>query len=99
MFARDIEKRLSEGAEGSTRKPLLLRGARQVGKTFAVRLYAGALDRRSVRTPSGTPYELLSLPYYLAAKLPALAPADVVVGPGEAAGMPGLAELRRAATK
>ncbi len=70
MFARDIEKRLSEGAEGSTRKPLLLRGARQVGKTFAVRLYAGALDRRSVRTPSGTPYELLSLPYYLAAKLP-----------------------------
>jgi len=37
---------------------------------YAVRLYAGPLDRSSVRTPSGTPYELLSLPYYLAAKLP-----------------------------
>jgi len=37
---------------------------------YAVRLYAGTLDRRSVRTPAGTPYELLSMPYYLASKLP-----------------------------
>ena len=39
------------------------------GPGRAVRLYAGALHRQHCRTPGGTPYELLNLPYYLAPKL------------------------------
>lgn len=36
----------------------------------AVRLYAGSLETQKARTPAGTPYQLLSLPYFLAPKLP-----------------------------
>jgi len=35
----------------------------------AVRLYAGPLETCDAQTPSGTPYRLLSLPYYLAPKI------------------------------
>ena len=44
MFEREIEKRLAEWAGQSNRKPLLLRGARQVGKTVAVRRFAERFD-------------------------------------------------------
>jgi len=44
VFERAIEKRLSDWAAQKDRKPLLLRGARQVGKTFAVRRFAGRFD-------------------------------------------------------
>nr|HNA62929.1 AAA family ATPase [Rhabdochlamydiaceae bacterium] len=37
MFKRLIDFHLKEWKESSYRKPLLLRGARQVGKTYAVR--------------------------------------------------------------
>ena len=40
------------------------------GLGCALRLYAGPLQRQHCRTPGGTPYELLNLPYYLAARLP-----------------------------
>jgi predicted AAA+ superfamily ATPase len=35
----------------------------------AVRLYAGSRETSDARTPGGTPYRLLSLPYYLAPKM------------------------------
>jgi predicted AAA+ superfamily ATPase len=44
VFERGIEKRLAEWAAQGNRKPLLLRGARQVGKTFAVRRFAARFD-------------------------------------------------------
>ncbi len=37
---------------------------------IAVRLYAGALAVQACKTPGGTPYRLLNLPYFLAAKIP-----------------------------
>ena len=40
------------------------------GPSYAVRLYAGPLERQNCRTPGGTPFELLSLPYCLTPKLP-----------------------------
>ena len=40
MFDRTIVRHLKEWAVSSRRKPLLLRGARQTGKTTAVRLFA-----------------------------------------------------------
>jgi len=36
---------------------------------FAVRLYAGPLDLHPARTPSGKSYNLLNVPYFLAAKI------------------------------
>lgn len=36
---------------------------------FAVRLYAGPMDTQPCRTAAGKPYRLLSLPYFLAAKV------------------------------
>lgn len=44
MFERQIEIRLSDWAVQANRKPLLLRGARQVGKTFAIRRFAQRFD-------------------------------------------------------
>ena len=44
MFKRGIENRLAEWADQINRKPLLLRGARQVGKTIAVRNFAERFD-------------------------------------------------------
>jgi uncharacterized protein len=40
MFSRNIEDQLRRWKGNSDRKPLLLRGARQVGKTTAVKLFA-----------------------------------------------------------
>ena len=40
MFYRNIEKELKSWSERADRKPLLLRGARQVGKTTAVNAFA-----------------------------------------------------------
>ncbi len=36
---------------------------------YAVRLYAGPLQTTSTQTPKGTPYTLLSLPYFLVGKI------------------------------
>lgn len=36
---------------------------------FAVRLYAGSVEKTKTSTPDGKPYTLLSLPYFLAGKL------------------------------
>lgn len=41
MFKRDIEQKLKDWKDSSIRKPLILRGARQVGKTSIVRKFAG----------------------------------------------------------
>ncbi len=41
---------------------------------FAVRLYAGELNIDEAVTPSGKPYKLLNLPYFLAGKLPQYLP-------------------------
>ncbi len=41
--------------------------------SFAIRLLANRFSVEEVQTPSGTPYYLMNLPYYLAAKLPAYA--------------------------
>lgn len=45
MFDRQILKNLSSWAERKGRKPLVLRGARQVGKTTAVELFARQFER------------------------------------------------------
>jgi len=45
MFKRDILKKLSVWAQKSDRKPLILRGARQVGKTTAIHLFSEQFDQ------------------------------------------------------
>ncbi len=44
MFKRKIEEQLSNWADRKNRKPLILRGARQVGKTTAIRNFAKNFD-------------------------------------------------------
>lgn len=44
MFQRDLYKRLQEWAEKPNRKPLVLRGARQVGKTTLVNEFGKSFD-------------------------------------------------------
>lgn len=43
-FKRDAEKRLQQWKESTNRKPLILRGARQVGKTTLVKQFAQSYD-------------------------------------------------------
>ena len=45
MFSRDITKELQKWAAKPSRKPLILRGARQVGKTTAVDLFSKDFDQ------------------------------------------------------
>ncbi len=45
MFNRDIIQELSKWADRSNRKPLVLRGARQVGKTTAVKMFSKEFDQ------------------------------------------------------
>ncbi|MCP4378526.1 MAG: ATP-binding protein [bacterium] len=45
MFSRNILQVLELWAASGNRKPLILRGARQVGKTVAVKLFAHGFDR------------------------------------------------------
>jgi len=45
MFKRDILKKLSVWAQKNDRKPLILRGARQVGKTTAIHLFSKQFDQ------------------------------------------------------
>ncbi len=45
MFKRDILKKMSSWAEKKKRKPLILRGARQVGKTTAVNMFSERFDQ------------------------------------------------------
>ena len=45
MFERDIIEKLSSWAEKKERKPLILRGARQVGKTTAVNMFSRLFDQ------------------------------------------------------
>jgi len=44
VFTRSILKDLRRWAAQSTRKPLIMRGARQVGKTTAVEIFAADFD-------------------------------------------------------
>jgi predicted AAA+ superfamily ATPase len=45
MFYRTILKEFEKWADRKNRKPLVLRGARQVGKTTAVNLFADQFDQ------------------------------------------------------
>ncbi len=45
MFKREILRRLGDWKNKPDRKPLILRGARQVGKTTAVELFSAAYDQ------------------------------------------------------
>ena len=45
MFKREILRRLADWKDKPDRKPLVLRGARQVGKTTAVELFSAAYDQ------------------------------------------------------
>lgn len=52
MFSRDIVSKLEAWASSNGRKSLVLQGARQVGKTVAVKLFAEkpvVADRRASR--------------------------------------------------
>ena len=44
MFYREIENKLKIWADKTNRKPLILRGARQVGKTTVVNKFASEFD-------------------------------------------------------
>ena len=46
------------------------------GCTIAVRLYAGAPRWESARTPAGTPFRLLNLPYFMASRIQEYLAAD-----------------------
>jgi len=45
MFYREIIENLNNWAERKNRKPLILRGARQVGKTTAVEMFSKQFDQ------------------------------------------------------
>ena len=45
MFEREIQNRLTEWKSRKSRKPLVLRGARQTGKTSAVNLFSSQFDQ------------------------------------------------------
>jgi predicted AAA+ superfamily ATPase len=45
MFRRDILQELKKWAAKSNRKPLVLRGARQVGKTTAIGMFSKDFDQ------------------------------------------------------
>ena len=45
MFIRDITNEFKKWAAKPSRKPLILRGARQVGKTTAVNLFSKDFDQ------------------------------------------------------
>ncbi|MBA4388588.1 MAG: AAA family ATPase [Verrucomicrobia bacterium] len=45
MFQREIHAKLRTWRDSKDRKPLILRGARQVGKTIAVEVFAGRFER------------------------------------------------------
>lgn len=42
----------------------------RAGHPFAIRLLANHFSVEEAKTPGGTPYQLMNLPYYLASKLP-----------------------------
>ncbi len=52
MFKRDILKKLSVWAQKKDRKPLILRGARQVGKTTAIHLFSKLFNNQTSRRHS-----------------------------------------------
>ncbi len=45
MVYRDIIKELQKLSEKNIRKPLIIRGARQVGKTTVVNMFAGQFNQ------------------------------------------------------
>ena len=45
MFSRNIQKNLINWSKSNNRKPLVLRGARQVGKTTAVQLFSQEFEQ------------------------------------------------------
>ena len=45
MFYREIIENLNNQAERKSRKPLILRGAQQVGKTMAVEMFSKHFDQ------------------------------------------------------
>ncbi|MBL6963761.1 MAG: ATP-binding protein [Bacteroidetes bacterium] len=72
MFRRNIEKQLLEWKAKSNRKPLIIRGARQVGKTTLIKLFGAAFkqfiylnleiqDNRRIFTESSDIHTLVNL--------------------------------------
>jgi len=59
MFERTIIRDLRNWANKSNRKPLIIRGARQVGKTTLI-----FESKNIIRLSSGKEFTLLNLPYY-----------------------------------
>jgi predicted AAA+ superfamily ATPase len=45
MFSRDFLSKLEQWADSENRKPLVVRGARQVGKTMAVKMFGQRFER------------------------------------------------------
>lgn len=83
---RHIEMELLRWKSSGSRKPLVLRGARQVGKTFvvnqfskhfpyAIRVYSGENRVDHLQLPSGKHFFLHSIPFYFLPRL------DEVIAP------------------
>jgi len=79
MFYRDIISKLEEWSERSSRKPLVVRGARQVGKTSTISLFGKQFDcflslnlekeeERDVFERGTSPEEILTAIYLLKGK-------------------------------
>ena len=82
---RNLSAFLQDWLRSDGRKPLIIRGARQVGKTWLIRDLARREDRRLIemnfdllrlgpvcikdRSEIATEYRLLSLPFYLLGQL------------------------------
>lgn len=62
-----IPVEIKSGATGTLRS--LHQFITQCGHPYAVRMYAGTFSVENAKTPSGTPYFLMNLPYFLGTKL------------------------------
>ena len=73
MFERDIFIRLREWASGEKHKPLILRGARQVGKTTVVHEFGKEFEEKYIgqgMNENRTMEETLDLGWKLLGRLP-----------------------------
>ena len=71
MFERNIVKELRTWSEKVNRKPLILRGARQVGKTsIAIRIWSGKYSVDNVVANSKKSFRLINIPFYYINSIP-----------------------------
>ncbi len=63
-----IPIKIKSGKDGTLRS--LHQFIDRTNHPYAVRIYAGEYNVTETRTPAGTPYLLMNLPYFLGTKIP-----------------------------